>query len=434
MLNSARRLLTGARQDDVLHTAEPVEPDEVFDPEAFDLPTPTFFTQAFRDIPVNRLAERYRSARDISHVPEVLSPRPGHARPLAHYPVRAQRYSRDLEEAFMPAEFPRLRPIMAQQPVADEPSTPRPHSAMFLLAGLAAILVGGGLGYLTTRLNHADGSSALAAAAAQPPAAAAAAITTVAPQAAPASRKPIAMARLDVADVSGGLNSMIPLALHAEEPGMEQNIILKISGLPKSAYLTAGSRVGDSDWQLTAADAVGVKLVVPRADAPRFNVGVTALEPKTGEMVAPTKEITVAITDPQVTVVPASAPPPTAVKVSAPSASDEGATAIPLPSQQMAAASPPADPENLVSKGDILLKTGDLAMARQFYERAYAEGAKAAAAMGAAKTFDPVVYAQLKVQGLQPDPQQALEWYERAKAAGSAEAGAAIEALKKTAP
>ena len=63
-----------------------------------------------------------------------------------------------------------------------------------------------------------------------------------------------------------------------------------------------------------------------------------------------------------------------------------------------------------------------------------AESISAVAAIGVARTYDPVVYDLLKVQGLQPDPAQALVWYERAKSAGAAEADAAIAALKQAGP
>lgn len=433
MLTSSRRSLNGARQDDVVYTAEPVEADDIFDAETYDLPTPTFFAQAFREIPVSRLADRYRSARDVSPMPDVVSRRPGQSRPLAHYPIRAARYTRELEEAFHPSEDIRRRPTAVPQTEAQSRPTHRPQAALFVAAGVLAIVIGGGFGYLTTRLGHGSvqaGPTLTAALAA--PVVNATTETAVPARPAASGRKPITMAKLDVADASGSLNSLIPLALHADETGISENILLKLSGLPKSAYLTAGARLNDSDWQLAAADAVGVKLVVPRTDAPSFKVGVTALESKSGEMVAPPQEMTIAITG--ATVVPASAPPETAVKVSAPGANSEAATSIPAPSQQQAAAGPASEAQNLIGKGDILLKSGDLVMARQFYERAFAEGARAAAALGTAKTFDPVVYAQLKVQGLQPDPQQALEWYERAKAEGSPDAGPAIDALKKTAP
>ena len=437
MLTSIRRLTNGPKQDDMLYDAGE-RADEAFDQPSYDLPTPTFFPDAFREMPVGRLADRYRSVREVSPPQPVVSRRPGQSRALQPYPVRAGRYTPDLEEMFAPSEIPARRPTQAPSQTRATIRADRPRqSGMFLVAGIAAVVVGGGLGYTTTKLSHRDITFASVAAAAQPPASASiVAMTAAQPLAAAIGRKTIAMTRLDVADVSGGLNSMIPLALHAEAPNGGRDIILKLSGLPKSAYLTAGARVNDGDWQLTSADASNVKLVVPRADAPRFNVAVTAVESKTGEMAAPPKEMTVAITgDAGVEMVPASAAPSTA-KVSAPAANSEGATAIPAPSQQLAstAPAPRTEAENLVSKGDILLKSGDLAMARQFYERAYAEGAKASAALGAARTFDPIIYAQLKVQGLQPDPQQAMDWYERAKAEGNVQAAAAIDALKNTAP
>ena len=436
MLTSMRRLANSPKLDDMAYAPDGQDASELFDPDSYDLPTPTFFPQAFREMPLGRLADRYRSARDILPPQPVVSRRPGQSRALQPYPVRAARYSPELEEMYAPSDFNRHGQAPQRQPVPGSRTARRQQSGLFLVAGLVAVVAGGGLGYLTTRLSRADAAApgpAIAQIASIPQTTS---LTAVVPQVAAPSHKPIAMARLDVADVSGGLNSMIPLSLHADAPGGGQDIILKLSGLPKSAYLTAGSRVNDNDWQLTSADATGVKLVVPRADTPSFSIAVTALEPKTGEPAAPPKEMTVAITGAaDVAMVPASAPPNTA-KVSQPGANDEGATAIPAPSQELASASidPQSEAQKLVAKGDILLKSGDLAMARQFYERAYAEGAKGAGAMGAARTFDPIVYAQLRVQGLQPDPQQALDWYVRAKAEGNPQADPAIEALKKTAP
>ena len=69
----------------------------------------------------------------------------------------------------------------------------------------------------------------------------------------------------------------------------------------------------------------------------------------------------------------------------------------------------------LLGKGDMLMKTGDLIIARQFYSRAFQMGA-AEGAMGVAKTYDPTVFAEMKVQGITPDAAKAAEWYEKAKA------------------
>ena len=50
-------------------------------------------------------------------------------------------------------------------------------------------------------------------------------------------------------DLSGNANSMIPLMLSAEPGDAGQDLILKLSGLPADAYLTAGTRDGDG-WEL----------------------------------------------------------------------------------------------------------------------------------------------------------------------------------------
>ena len=86
-----------------------------------------------------------------------------------------------------------------------------------------------------------------------------------------------------------------------------------------------------------------------------------------------------------------------------------------------------AEVKGLLDKGDMLMKTGDLIIARQFYNRAFEMGA-AEGAMGVAKTYDPAVYTEMKVQGITPDAAKAAEWYEKAKAAGVTEAAMALPA------
>jgi TPR repeat protein len=50
-------------------------------------------------------------------------------------------------------------------------------------------------------------------------------------------------------------------------------------------------------------------------------------------------------------------------------------------------------------------------------------------AMGVARTYDPAVFAEMKVHGIMPDAAKAAEWYEKAKAAGVTEAEAALTTL-----
>ncbi len=92
-----------------------------------------------------------------------------------------------------------------------------------------------------------------------------------------------------------------------------------------------------------------------------------------------------------------------------------------------------AEVTGLLGKGDMLMKTGDLIIARQFYSRAFQMGA-AEGAMGVAKTYDPTVYADMKVQGITPDAVKAAEWYEKAKQAGVTEADAALTTLSAAQP
>jgi TPR repeat protein len=61
--------------------------------------------------------------------------------------------------------------------------------------------------------------------------------------------------------------------------------------------------------------------------------------------------------------------------------------------------------------------SADIVAARQLYEFAFDRGQmQAAVALG--RTYDPVTFEKLKVRGLSPNPQLALEWYEKAEKAG----------------
>jgi hypothetical protein len=302
----------------------------------------------------------------------------------------------------------------------------------YALAALAAALTGGTVGYAASQFEKISGKAQTYFAAldkSKP------APTTDRVIDAPASgivvaKKPISMATLRVADVSGDLNSYIPLVLHAEPAILTQDLVLKLSGLPDSAYLTAGKKDRDNAWQLSLSDIAGVKLVVPNESRPGFDVSVAAFEAKTGELLSPIKEMSVAITNPAPKITPAAAPPATATLKFPDVALAGQPSAIPLPTAAKADVSlAGSDVRELLGKGDMLLKSGDLVTARQFYERAFAKGS-AAGAFGVARTYDPTVFAALNVQGLKPDGKLAIEWYTRAAQAGNGEAQPAIANLQ----
>ena len=113
----------------------------------------------------------------------------------------------------------------------------------------------------------------------------------------------------------------------------------------------------------------------------------------------------------------ASAPPP-AVPPS------EETASLPLPSEETQA---------LIRHGDELLGIGDIVAARAAYERA-ATGGDRTAAMGVAKTYDPIFLMQTGVRGLRGDPARAALWYGKAAAAGDHDAEQRLRRLRAQYP
>ncbi len=107
----------------------------------------------------------------------------------------------------------------------------------------------------------------------------------------------------------------------------------------------------------------------------------------------------------------------------------------------MAAAAPPADPPAvearlsaaetaaLLTRGDVLFSTGDLAAARLFYERA-AEAGEAQAAVRLGETFDPIFLDHAHLRGVRGNVETALSWYRRARDLGAAEAEVLLNSLQ----
>jgi len=72
----------------------------------------------------------------------------------------------------------------------------------------------------------------------------------------------------------------------------------------------------------------------------------------------------------------------------------------------------------LIKLGQDFVRNSDFSSARLLLRRA-AEAGSAAAALSLGETFDPLVIQQLHAIGVQPDPAEAREWYERAAQLGS---------------
>lgn len=84
----------------------------------------------------------------------------------------------------------------------------------------------------------------------------------------------------------------------------------------------------------------------------------------------------------------------------------------------------------LLSRGDALFATGDIASARLFYEHA-ANAGNAQAAIRLGETFDPTFLSRVQVKGVRGEPAVALEWYKRAQELGASDADILVMSLER---
>ena len=120
---------------------------------------------------------------------------------------------------------------------------------------------------------------------------------------------------------------------------------------------------------------------------------------------------------------------PAAPPSNAPAAPTPPAASPLLLTEQSAAPVPPAanphlsteEITELLAHGDTLLRRGDVASARLFYERA-ANAGDGRAALRAGATFDPAFVGRDVLRGVRGDPAEARLWYQRARELGEAEA------------
>ena len=321
--------------------------------------------------------------------------------PLSELEGRSQRYTR---EATQPQ--PQIMPMRRRRTFLNTYAAP----AIFAMALGVTI----GFGYANRASLMVLGQDGLAQAkatiaslnATQPsvPAPMTSGSTTI-------TKKPIAMASLSVNDAAGTLNSMIPLALIARPASAEQPVEVLISGMPASAYLTAGRQVESGSWLVKAPEIADLKLVIPQSETPKVSLEVAAVEQGTSNLAAPAQKLSVELSD--VKIEPASAPPdaPGSNVTTQPALTDDkvaSTQAQPIP--QPAGA-------DLLARADGLMNQGDIISARQYYMQAATAG-NPRGILGVARTYDPKVFAEMKIEGLQPDAAKAAEWYKKAQAAG----------------
>jgi hypothetical protein len=163
-----------------------------------------------------------------------------------------------------------------------------------------------------------------------------------------------------------------------------------VRGLPAGATLSAGRKMGDSDWWLSAADISATTIEPPPNFVGAMNVAIELRLPDTSLVDRQTLHFTW-----QDAIVSRAKPI---------------AQAPPSPAYRLS----PEEVAASLKRGQDLQASGDLAAARLVFQH-LAEVGNADAARALAKIYDPVAQEKAQAYGFASDPELAKYWYEKAR-------------------
>jgi hypothetical protein len=218
---------------------------------------------------------------------------------------------------------------------------------------------------------------------------------------------------------TAGTNT-IPLGIQVA--GDVFGLAVEISGLPEGMTISAGRELGAGRWRIIATDVTGAIIQPPSGFGETIDLGVelrladdTLIDHKSLRL----KWLRVR------TVVPDQIESVGGIAVSGISA--EKVTATPPQTDQngdhqAAQPQPSRDQvELLIARSQELMSQGDVWAARAMLRRGVeARDARATLALG--ETYDPVMLAIIRAQGLTADPSLARDYYKKAREYGSQEA------------
>jgi hypothetical protein len=181
--------------------------------------------------------------------------------------------------------------------------------------------------------------------------------------------------------------------------------MLIVRGLPSEARLSEGRLFGPGVW-VVPLNALGrLRLHAPQT-ASRNEISL-ALVTLGGTSLAE-KKVTLFIALPS-------------AKTGAAASAAAGAAAL---RRQMSEADRDFA-QKLLERGRASMRTGNVSVARQFYQRA-ADRGMAEAAMALAESYDAHELQRMDIRGVEPDPAMARMWYEKARELGSHDAVARL--------
>jgi hypothetical protein len=237
---------------------------------------------------------------------------------------------------------------------------------------------------------------------------------------------------LVVNDSSGSVNEPLQLGINVSAPSPGASVTLK--GLPSGARLTAGKRIGASEWRIPAQE-IATAAVIPPDDF-TGQITVTAeLRGDDGEALvgssvhlawAPAMPATIATPQQALPTAPSPAAKPQQTLSPASTAPPSTAATAPMP---VVRSLDPREIASFLSRAQDLIAAGDLPSARLLLRRA-AEAQNARAALALAQTYDPVVLKQYGSSAPAADVATARNWYERAREWGAPDVQRQLDALE----
>ena len=201
----------------------------------------------------------------------------------------------------------------------------------------------------------------------------------------------------------------VPLDIRiAPADALPKGTFVRVRGLPPAVSLSEGYVTAPGSWAVPLYALANLQLLIPTAVTGRSEVTVSLVNEEGASLGEAKTALVIEAAAP-----PLPAPPPQA------SRTEPTAPAQPRPPVLSHADREAA--EKLVARGERELEQGQVAVARQFFLRA-AQTGFAPGALLLAATYDPRELTRWRVQGVQPNLDEARKWYQRARELGATEA------------
>ncbi len=240
-----------------------------------------------------------------------------------------------------------------------------------------------------------------------------------------------------VIEVEASTETPLPIRIKPES-AVPKRAMLLIRGLPSTVALSEGRLFSSGVWAIRVTDLPRLKLASPAIVGIRSSLDLSAvrldgtiLAKATSSLMVTAPQPRVARAAPEATATTANARPTVAVITPEPAQEPSAAeTSREQPVRKSLTPEEMQRVEMFMAKATENLKNGNVYVARLFYKRAVNLGwPPAALALGS--TYDAAeLEAMAPVGGIQPDPELATQWYEKARDLGAPEAESRLSRLR----